>query len=126
MLGRRLGMGEVIVCIALLQVQELVQLIHKRRSDRNEHAMDVLMDALKKQKVQAHIARELQRALARAKERRGIVCVCVCLCVLSPSPHCAVAILTGPKGKDGSLSPQTPSSAGKLHMFFPLWLLANL
>ena len=33
--------------------------------------MDVFMDALRKQRVQAHIAGELLRALARAKAKRG-------------------------------------------------------
>ena len=52
---------------------EMIELIHSRHSERDGHAMDVLMEALRKQRVQAHIARELQRALARAKDqRRGI------------------------------------------------------
>jgi hypothetical protein len=55
------------------KVYEMIELIHTRHSERDGHAMDVLMEALRKQRVQAHIARELQRALARAKDqRRGI------------------------------------------------------
>ena len=51
----------------------MIELIHTRHSEKDGHAMDVLMEALRKQRVQAHIARELQRALARAKDqRRGI------------------------------------------------------
>ena len=48
-----------------------MDLIRQRRSDKGEHAMDVFMDALRKQRVQAHIAGELQRELARAKAKRG-------------------------------------------------------
>ena len=58
-----------------LQVYEMIELIHKRHSEKDGHAMDVLMEALRKQRVQAHIARELQRALARAiKEQKKGVC----------------------------------------------------
>ena len=60
-----------------VQVHELIELIHTRRSEKDGHAMDVLMEALRKQRVQAHIAGELQRALARAKElKRGTYSVC--------------------------------------------------
>jgi hypothetical protein len=52
------------------KVYEMIELIHSRHSERDGHAMDVLMEALRKQRVQAHIARELQRALARAKDQR--------------------------------------------------------
>ena len=48
----------------------MIELIHDRHSWKDEHAMDVLMKALRKQKVQAHIARELQRALAHAKDQK--------------------------------------------------------
>lgn len=49
----------------------MIELIHKRRSEKDDcHALDVFMEALRKQRVQAHIARELQRALAKAKEER--------------------------------------------------------
>ena len=51
------------------QVYEMIELIHTRHSEKDGHAMDVLMEDLRKQRVQAHIARELQRALARAKEQ---------------------------------------------------------
>ena len=48
----------------------MIELIHKRHSEKDGHAMDVLMEALRKQRVQAHIARELHRALARAKDQK--------------------------------------------------------
>lgn len=48
----------------------MVELIRNRHSEKDGHAMDVLIEALRKQRVQAHIARELQRALARAKDQR--------------------------------------------------------
>jgi hypothetical protein len=57
-------------CVGGAQVYEMIELIHTRHSERDGHAMDVLMEALRKQRVQAHIARELQRALARAKDQR--------------------------------------------------------
>lgn len=50
------------------QVQELIGLLKSRQSSKGEGAFDVLVDALKKQRVQAHVARALQRALAKAKE----------------------------------------------------------
>lgn len=50
------------------QVQELIGLLNSRQSSKGEGAFDVLVDALKKQRVQAHIARALQKALAKAKE----------------------------------------------------------
>ena len=53
----------------------MIELIHKRHSEKDGHAMDVLMEALRKQRVQAHIARELQRALARAikEQKKGLL-----------------------------------------------------
>ena len=54
------------------QVQSLMDLLKSRQSSKGESAFDVLVDALKKQRVQAHIARALQRALAKAKEE-GVV-----------------------------------------------------
>lgn len=48
----------------------MIELIRTRQSEKDGHAMDVLMEALRKQRVQAHIAGELQRALARAKEQK--------------------------------------------------------
>ena len=50
------------------KIQELVGLVKGRRSNKGEHSFDILVDALKKQRVQAHIARGLQKALAKAKE----------------------------------------------------------
>lgn len=55
------------------KVEEFVERLYKRQSSRGDPAFDVLVDALKKQKVQAHIARALQRAFAKRKteeERR--------------------------------------------------------
>ena len=49
------------------RVEKFVDLVHKRESSRGDPAFDVLVDALKRQKVQAHIARVLQRAFARKK-----------------------------------------------------------
>ena len=58
----------------------MIELIHKRHSEKDGHAMDVLMEALRKQRVQAHIARELQRALARAikEQKKGLLTHCWC------------------------------------------------
>ena len=79
----RLGVRRVNAAAPTVQVHELIELIHTRRSEKDGHAMDVLMEALRKQRVQAHIAGELQRALARAKElKRGTVSV------LSPEMWC--------------------------------------
>lgn len=50
------------------QVEEMVSLLKGRQSRKGEHAFDVLVEALKQQRVQAHIARSLQKALAKAKE----------------------------------------------------------
>lgn len=50
------------------QVQQLIGILKGRQSSKGEQAFDVLVDALKRQRVQAHIARTLQKALARAKE----------------------------------------------------------
>lgn len=50
------------------QVQVLVGLLKDRQSSKREHAFDVLVDALKKQRVQAHIARALLKALTKAKD----------------------------------------------------------
>ena len=50
------------------QVQQLIGILKGRESSKGEQAFDVLIDALKKQRVQAHIARTLQKALTRASE----------------------------------------------------------
>lgn len=50
------------------QVQHLIEILKGRVSTKGEQAFDILVDALKRQRVQAHIARTLQKALARAKE----------------------------------------------------------
>ena len=64
----------------------MVELIHNRHSEKDGHAMDVLIEALRKQRVQAHIARELQRALARAKDgRRGKTAISTQGCISSVS-----------------------------------------
>ncbi len=49
------------------QVEQMISLLKGRQSYKGEHAFDVLVEALKQQRVQAHIARSLQRALAKAK-----------------------------------------------------------
>ncbi len=46
----------------------LVELLKGRQSTKGEHSLDLLVDALKKQRVQAHIARGLQKALAKATD----------------------------------------------------------
>ena len=55
------------------QVQQLIGLLNKRQSSKGEQGFDVLVDALKRQRVQAHIARTLQKALARAKDSNGML-----------------------------------------------------
>lgn len=50
------------------QIQELIGLLKSRETSKGEGAFDVLVDALKRQRVQAHIARALLKALAKAKE----------------------------------------------------------
>ena len=49
------------------QVEEMISLLKGRQSRKGEHAFDVLVEALKQQRVQAHIARSLQKALAKAR-----------------------------------------------------------
>ena len=49
------------------KVDEFVTTIHKRESFKGEPAFDVFVEALKSQKVQAHIARCLLRAFAKRK-----------------------------------------------------------
>ena len=55
------------------QIQELIGILKSRKTSKGEHAFDVLVDALKKQRVQAHIARALQKALAKAKDETATV-----------------------------------------------------
>lgn len=50
------------------KIQALIGLVKGRQSNKGDHSFDILVDALKKQRVQAHIARGLQKALAKAKE----------------------------------------------------------
>lgn len=50
------------------KVESLVSFLRGRETNKSEHSFDVLVEALKKQRVQAHIARGLQKALAKAKE----------------------------------------------------------
>ena len=50
------------------KVRKLVEIVKKRESKLGDPSLDVFVDALKKQKVQAHIARALQRAYAKKKE----------------------------------------------------------
>lgn len=54
------------------QVQQLIGVLKGRQSSKGEHAFDVLVEALKKQRVQAHIARTLQKALAKAEEENVV------------------------------------------------------
>ena len=49
------------------KVDEFVTIIHNRESSKGESAFDVFVEALKSQKVQAHIARSLLRAFAKRK-----------------------------------------------------------
>lgn len=55
------------------QVQFLIGVLKSRETTKGEGAFDVLVEALKKQRVQAHIARALQKALAKAKEEGGVI-----------------------------------------------------
>jgi hypothetical protein len=88
------------------KVYEMIELIHTRHSEKDGHAMDVLMEALRKQRVQAHIARELQRALARAKDqRRGEGSASP----LAVSPH-PVPAATPPQRQSSLTSVTTPMS----------------
>ena len=57
------------------KVQELIEFVKGRQSNKGEHSFDVLVDALKKQRVQAHVARGLQKALAEAKEESSGICL---------------------------------------------------
>ena len=50
------------------QVEEMISVLKGRQSSKGEHAFDVLVEVLKQQRVQAHIARSLQKALTKAKE----------------------------------------------------------
>ena len=76
------------------KVELLIDLVLKREGHTSEHPLDILINELKKQRVQVHIARRLQRTLKKLKdsdtESNGIykvngenlcVCVCVCVCV---------------------------------------------
>lgn len=49
------------------KTEEFVTLISKRRSSHGQHGLDVFVDALKKQRVHAHVARTLLRALNKKK-----------------------------------------------------------
>jgi len=53
------------------KIESLVECLRGRLTSKNEHSFDILVDALKKQRVQAHIARGLQKALVKEKERTG-------------------------------------------------------
>ena len=67
------------------KTEEFVTLISKRRSAQGQHGFDVFVEALKKQRVHAHVARALQRALNKMKaeedksgefESTGLVLLC--------------------------------------------------
>ena len=49
------------------KTEEFVTLISRRRSSHGQHGLDVFVEALKKQRVQAHIARTLLCALNKKK-----------------------------------------------------------
>ena len=49
------------------KTEEFVTLISKRRSSHGLHGLDVFVEALKKQRVHAHVARTLLRALNKKK-----------------------------------------------------------
>ena len=68
----------------------LLEIVMGREGPYSEHPLDILISELKKQRVQVHIARRLQRTLKRQiKDSGGGVCVrvnervyiymCVCL-----------------------------------------------
>ena len=52
------------------KVVELLSLVKGRRSRKGEHSFDVLVNALKRQRVQAHVAVSLEKALIQAKQER--------------------------------------------------------
>lgn len=97
----------------------MIELICSRQSEKDGHAMDVLMEALRKQRVQAHIAGELQRALARAKEQKKGEHAFLCLGYLTtgyPLQEWQVRpTLVVPWFLHLSILPQLP-----LHVSFPL------
>ncbi len=47
------------------KTQHLMEILLRRRGDMSEHPLDILTTELKKQKVQVHIARRLQRTLKK-------------------------------------------------------------
>ena len=49
------------------KTEVFVELISKRRSNHGQHGLDVFVEALKKQRVHAHVARTLLRALNKKK-----------------------------------------------------------
>ena len=49
------------------KTEEFVTMISKRRSSHGQHGLDVFVEALKKQRVHAHVARTLLRALNKKK-----------------------------------------------------------
>lgn len=49
------------------KIMEFVTLISKRRGDHGQHGLDVFIEALKKQRVHAHVARILVRTLNKKK-----------------------------------------------------------
>lgn len=97
----------------------MIELICSRQSEKDGHAMDVLMEALRKQRVQAHIAGELQRALARAKEQKKGEHAILCLGHMStgyPLQEWQVRLmLVVPWFRRLSIPPRLP-----LHVSFPV------
>ena len=52
------------------KTEEFVSIISKRSGNNGQHGLDVLVDALKKQRVHAHVGRTLIRALNKKKAER--------------------------------------------------------
>lgn len=66
------------------KTEELLNTLLSRKDAHGEHPLDVLISDLKKQRVQVHIARRLQRTLKKKTqtvETTNGVCVSVWVCV---------------------------------------------
>lgn len=56
------------------KTEEFITLISKRRSSHGQHGLDVFVDALKKQRVHAHVARVLLRSFNKKKAEAEKTC----------------------------------------------------
>lgn len=56
------------------KTDEFVTLISKRQSSQGQHGLDVFVEALKKQRVHAHVARTLLRAFNKKKAEAERTC----------------------------------------------------